>query len=385
MKKGLKIIIAVLAVVLIALVVLYMIGSEDSPEKASTEATNTEATSTEAASTSSTEPTSEKQYPASEERLKGYTKEVTEDGDIAYVFCYDANGVIETVRIVTPASWDGKCGFNYGEDCVIFYHMDSHDSWLMEGYDGGELFSLAYSKTKDFEVYPDYQYLGEAADGYYYLTFPTDVQGYMEDDAIMAEYSAMNAKIDVVREKSTCTLSGSSASSRNQNGTGTETVTADGLYKIVESDSFTFECVKDWIAENIGDGIWAQKEEMDGAEGCPFYTIYNYEAEEFGQTPGEFIAEDMKEYSKKYGVRVARQPEVATYEIGDRKVAGYTASCSSEDGSRTITIYRLTEAMNDRILLYWCEYISQTCNENEYVDETTYFEFMHAIETLKMK
>lgn len=377
MKKGLKISMGILVILVIAVVCLFMIGGEENSEEVSTESVSTETISDD-----STESTSEKQYPVSEERLKGYTKEVTADGDIAYVFCYDADGVIETVRIVTPASWEGKCGFNYGEDCVIFYHMDSHDSWLMEGYDGGELFSLAYSKTKDFEVYPDYQYLGEAADGYYYLTFPTDVQGYMEDDAIMAEYSAMNAKIDVVREKSTCTLSGSSVSSGNQNGTGTETVTADGLYKIAESDSFTFECAQDWITENMGDGAWAEKE---GTEGYPFYIIYNYEAEEFGQTPGEFIAEDMKEYSKKHGVRVASQPEVVTYEIGDRKVAGYIASCSSEDGSRTITTYRLTETINDRILLYWCEYISQTYNENEYEDETTYFEFMHAIETLKMK
>lgn len=60
-------------------------------------------------------------------------------------------------------------------------------------YDG-ILATLNYSQDKSYEQLPDYTYLGKDDDGgYYYLTFPTDVQGFVEDDKVMSEWKELES------------------------------------------------------------------------------------------------------------------------------------------------------------------------------------------------
>lgn len=88
--------------------------------------------------------------------------------------------------------------------------------------------------------------------------------------------------------------------------------------------------------------------------------------------------------SDRYSNRVARQPEAATMEAAGMKLTGFTALYSSEDGTATITHHDYIEVIDDITYHFVCEYVS-SASGGQHEDETTYFEFMHAIESFKVK
>lgn len=133
-----------------------------------------------------------------------------------------------------------------------------------------------------------------------------------------------------------------------------------------------------WITEKYEYMIYVSK---DGSGNPPFFFV-----EEIGwvESPGNFVTSQMNAFSDKYSNRVARQPEAATMEAAGMKLAGFTALYSSEDGTATITHHDYIEVIDDITYHFVCEYVS-SASGGQHEDETTYFEFMHAIESFKVK
>ena len=146
--------------------------------------------------------------------------------------------------------------------------------------------------------------------------------------------------------------------------------------EIASTGSFSIEYPAGWIAVDSEDQIFVRK---DGD--IPFMLV-----EEIGAvgSPGTFVTNEMNNFTDKYQERVAYQPEAQTKEIGERKLAGFVAKYSSEDGSSTITRYEYVEDIDGMLYLYTCEFVSQGYGDVK-EDETTYFEFEHLMESMKVE
>ena len=109
--------------------------------------------------------------------------------------------------IVMPISWNNKITVMEENKRFVFYHASSRNSWHVAGYEhGGQLFSLCYSTSQDYKDLPDYSELGRTAEEYYYLMFPTDVQGYMDNERIFNEFNEMWQELDYVKSNSSFSL-----------------------------------------------------------------------------------------------------------------------------------------------------------------------------------
>lgn len=106
-------------------------------------------------------------------------------------------------QIVLPASWEGKITLIDEGERVGFYHTASMNSWDVDGYKNtGYLFKLSMSKTQDYINYPSFSDLGKTEEGYFYLMFPTDFQGYAENERIRDQYQEMYSEISYVKMNS---------------------------------------------------------------------------------------------------------------------------------------------------------------------------------------
>ena len=116
----------------------------------------------------------------------------------------------------------------------------------------------------------------------------------------------------------------------------------------------------------------------------PYYSICPVTLE---VTLGEEILMTIDRFREYYQERIAKEPELLTYEVEgtDRKIAGVSIAVSSEDGMDTVTNLILIEELGGSYYEYRCTYVSQTYAEDAHEDETTYFEFMHAIETMECR
>lgn len=114
----------------------------------------------------------------------------------------------EELRVVLPSDWAGKCQMGVSEDSVAFYHTTSRQQCTEEfGYPcGGLLFAVNFSEDLEFMVHPNYELIGRVADGYYYASFPTDVQGYMNDAETLAEYGELHNDIEWVKANYSITV-----------------------------------------------------------------------------------------------------------------------------------------------------------------------------------
>lgn len=120
-----------------------------------------------------------------------------EDGDI----CVD----FEDVQVLLPADWSGRCQMAASDESVSFYQTKSRQLYTKDfGYpNGGWLFSICFSSELDFLEHPSYQPLGQVDDGYYYMTFPTDFQAYVDDEEALAEFQEMSSEVDWVQANTT--------------------------------------------------------------------------------------------------------------------------------------------------------------------------------------
>jgi len=129
------------------------------------------------------------------QNLLTFVNDTMDDGSQIYYF--------EEVAVTLPADWKGKVAVQAQDTSVTFYHKASKEKW-QENYGtvGGKLFSLSYSVNSDFTELPSYYYVGFGEESVmnYFLTFPTDVQGYMEDESISEEYQQLFSEIDYVKD-----------------------------------------------------------------------------------------------------------------------------------------------------------------------------------------
>ena len=163
-------------------------------------------------------------------------------------------------------------------------------------------------------------------------------------------------------------------------GTTTETTgqSGDGSYQEAVFDTILIEYPSGWKAEDHNGTIVMSK---DGTENPPFFSV-----EEIGwvESPGTFLTNQMNAFKNKYGNQMAMPPESTTMEVAGMKLAGFTAQYSSYDGTATITRLEYVEVIDDITYHFVCEYVSSASGD-QHEDETTYFEFMNAIESMKIK
>lgn len=118
----------------------------------------------------------------------------TEDGKYAYYFECGIN-------VVMPQDWYQNTFIEADKKFVTFYHQESYERYLEDGYDtGGELLTIGRSVNTDFKDYPGYTYIGydeEEMMNYYYAV-PTDYRGYTEDEAVKAEYDQLQSELEEV-------------------------------------------------------------------------------------------------------------------------------------------------------------------------------------------
>lgn len=106
------------------------------------------------------------------------------------------------IQVHLPADWSGLCQMSPSDSEVAFYQTKSRNLYKQDyGYaTGGWLFSINCSRELDFLNHPNFEVLGSCDGLTYYITYPTDVQGYMDDSEAMAEYSSMYEDLDWVEE-----------------------------------------------------------------------------------------------------------------------------------------------------------------------------------------
>lgn len=142
---------------------------------------------------------------------------------------------------------------------------------------------------------------------------------------------------------------------------------------------FLTQTPAEWKAENQNGILLLSK---DGYGTIPFISI-----EELGwgvKSPEGFITSQAEAFKNKYGNQMAMPPELSDIKVAGMPLSGYTAKYSADDGSGTITRIEYIEVINDLSYYFVCEYLSSASGD-QHEDETTYFEFMHVLESLKIQ
>ena len=283
------------------------------------------------------------------------------DGTYSYYF-------MQGVTVTMDEEWYQNTRVIVDDFGAGFYHKDSYDAYQKEGYVGGWLFTIAASVNTDFRDLPSFAYIGfdEEEAMNYFAVFPTDVQAYMEDEEIRAEYQKLWAGVDDV-------VAGIKLDR--------ETSGEEALFvRDYCEDDFSAELPTRWASWHMDDPdtLFAS---ADGSGEPPVIFIQEVETD---LNAGQYAVALMNEFLEDHGDSVAGEPEIITYEPADtdRKLAGFRGVYRSADGSRQYTELEYVEYFGDDIYRYSCTYLSGTTVEEEYEDETTYFEFHHAIDTM---
>lgn len=123
-----------------------------------------------------------------------YTISTNEDDSLTCTF--------KEVEMQLPASWTGKVGMVVSGNAVVFYHLASRQAFLDAiGEPGGKLFRIVHSQDLSFmDSDPQYTLIGKGASGIYYVSEPTDVQGYIDDAKIWEEWKTINKDVGSVIE-----------------------------------------------------------------------------------------------------------------------------------------------------------------------------------------
>lgn len=300
--------------------------------------------------------------------LEEFNDYALEDGTYNYYF-------MQGLMVNMSKQWYQNTFVKADETSATFYHRASYEKYEEEGMEnGGQLFTISYSVNTDFKDLNEMTYIGfdEETCFNYFAVKPTDYTAYASDSAVRSEYDALWSEVDDVI-----------GSIRLVNAAGGETVeetASSDLFETVGNDLFSFQIAKGWTVKTEEESVIAVKNEK---EEVPFIKI---EPVTLAGSAGEEVVKWKNEYVETYQNRVAAEPEVITYEVEgtDRALAGVRVNVSSEDGMDTVTHIRLIEPLDGQYVTYDCAYISSTYAEDRYEDETTYFELIHAIETMRM-
>lgn len=307
--------------------------------------------------------------------LEAYNDYMNPDGSYSYYF-------EQGITVTMPEEWYLGTIVKAYDNRAVFCHKGSYQKWAETGIEnGGILFSIGYSVNTSFKDLDEMTYIGfdENEMLNYYAVKPTDYQAYSDDPEIKAEYDRLFSTADDVISGIRILSAGAAASCE---GTAPERTPSSDIFSIVGNDLFSFECATGWETRQADNGIIASK----GGDGevfpVPNIMIFPVDVE----GTAEEKAEKLKTaYMDTYKNRLANEPEIITFETDEtrRSLTGVRAVVSSEDGMETVTCCDLLEELNGQFFIYSCAYVSATYEEDAYEDETTFFEYLHAIETME--
>lgn len=127
---------------------------------------------------------------SSEEKRFSNTISQKENHDILVAF--------SDLSVTLPADWGGRCLMEISDTEAAFFQKASRQLYTEEygSPSGGWLFSICFSEDESYKQYPNYEPLARVEDGYYFLSYPTDVQGYLENETAMEEYGEMFREVE---------------------------------------------------------------------------------------------------------------------------------------------------------------------------------------------
>lgn len=294
-----------------------------------------------------------------------------EDGTYSYYF-------EQGLKVTLDEDWYQNTMVIADETGATFYHKDSYEAYKEEGYEGGRLFTLGASVNTDFKEFPSFEYIGfdEEEAMNYFAILPTDVQAYMKDEETAKEYERLYAGVKDV-------IAGIRIAS------GSDDAQEESLFKRVSfEDEYSFEIPNGWVyrTQEEPDALYASASESEEA---PFIIVREAENDEDSDgrdlSAAEYVKKLQAEFLDGYDGHISAEPEEITYkpEGTDRNLTGYRCAYSSQDESRRYAVMEYVEEIGDDLYRYSCEYLLSSENEDEYEDETTYFEFLHAIDTMQ--
>lgn len=312
---------------------------------------------------------------ASAAGLEDFNDYMNEDGTYSYYF-------MQGVTVTLSEEWYQNTFVKADVSSATFYHRDSYDKYAAEGMeDGGKLFTIGCSVNTSFKDLDEMTYIGfdEEEMLNYYAVKPTDYTAYASDAATKAEYDALWAGVDEVIAG--ITLANAPKGSADEAGeVSIDRIPSSELYTIAGNELFSFEIAAGWKAwYNEENTVLVEKESDENA-------FIGVAATALQGTVEDKLDEWKKECVEDFGERVAAEPEIITYEVEgtNRVLTGVRASISSEDGMDTFTCLDMIEELDGQYFHYGCSYLSGTYAEDKYEDETTYFEFLHAIDTMEI-
>lgn len=279
------------------------------------------------------------------------------------------------VMVTMPGEWYRNTFVKAEETAATFYHKDSYEKYEAEGIEnGGKLFTISYSVNQDFKDLEGMEYIGfdEEECLNYFVLKPTDYCAYASDAAVKAEYDTLWAGVDDVIDSIRLV--------NEAGGENTEDTVSSALFEKAGNELFSFEIPAGWTSRTDGDAVLAVKDE---GEEVPYLKVWKLTP---SGTAGEEVVKWKNEFMDTYQNRLAGELEVFTYEVEgtDRAAAGIRALVSSIDGMDTITCIRAIENLDGQYFAYECAYISSTYAKDRYEDETTYFEYLHAMDTMEV-
>jgi len=292
------------------------------------------------------------------------------DGTYSYYFT-------QGVTVTLDEDWYQKTMVIAGEEGATFYHKASYEAYEKKGYEGGRLFTIGASVNTDFQKLPSFAYIGfdEEEAMNYFAVLPTDYQGYAEDESVRAEYDALWAGVKDV-------IAGIKLDGAAENAVGDASGNGKLFVRVSYEDDFSFEIPKDWTHWTLEDPDTLLAS-ADGSDTPPIMFAQKVDSD---LNAGDYAVKQKNEFLEIFGDGVVGEPEIITYEPEntDRKLAGFRGVYNSDSAARQYTVLEYVEYFGDDLYHYYCCYVSGVEKEGEHEDETTYFEFLHAIDTMNV-
>ena len=117
------------------------------------------------------------------------------DGIWAYKVKNDGKKEIQVkfkeASVYLPQSWKGKISISQNDQGISFYDTEDYETYQKEGSQGGLLFNVGMAvKAKDIPI-NNLTIIGSFDDNTYYITTPSDYQGYVKDGQPSSEYEQL--------------------------------------------------------------------------------------------------------------------------------------------------------------------------------------------------
>ena len=156
-----------------------------------------------------------------------------------------------------------------------------------------------------------------------------------------------------------------------------------GAYqKADKEDNFVFEVPSGW-------SVWTTKHDDEefaspDREKCMPYIFVEKCGSDMTQESRERTARES--FANKHSGNVLAKPEIITYvpEGTDRNLSGFKAVYAEEGSDAEYTQFEYFETIGEDVYRYQYVYVSKAGSGEEQEDETTYSDFLHAIDTMQI-